>query len=432
MDDRSRKYALLVSLLALAVPIVSTAVAPDWTSGQLGLLVWILPLAPSFLLSFHHGWKGASIALAAGMAAIALSQVILVLFGSSDGPPTQFVLAFIFVLIVVSLGSGWIATTLRESLLRAQNEAVTDPLTGLPNRRAASMFIDKAFFAAQRGARLAVVIFDVDHFKAVNDRHGHATGDLVLKAFGEILAASTRAMDLSARYGGEEFLSIVNGSDVDGAAVFADRIRKAFAETTVVPGLTLSAGIAEYEAGMASPEVLVAAADQALYRAKSAGRNRVEVLRPMGRRADALMDGGAAPALGRKRVLVVDDDHAARSGMARALQRMGYAVVEADSARRAMELVRKSAEPPHLVVTDIVMPDVSGFRLMEMINETEPGVRAVYVSGYSQEEVDWAGVPGAASAFISKPVSIEELGRVVADVLSRGAPARLDPSGVAT
>lgn len=425
--NRSRQAALLVSLLALAVPVTSTALAPDWAGGELGLLVWILPLVPSFLLSFHHGWKGASIALAAGMAAIALTQVILVLTGSSQGPPTQFFLAFTVVLIMVSLGSGWIATSLRHSLQRAQNEAFTDPGTGLPNRRAAALFLEKAFFAAQRGGRLAVVIFDLDHFKSINDRHGHSTGDRVLRAFAEILASATRGMDLSARHGGEEFLSIVHGGDAEGALVFADRIRQAFADAAPVPGATVSAGIAEYEAGMAAPDVLVAAADQALYRAKSGGRNRVEVLRSMGRKADGIEPLAAASAHEQPRVLVVDDDQAVRRVMAKGLQRLGYTVVEADSAKRAMEIVRGDG-PVSLVVTDVVMPDVSGFRLMEMIAETQPGVRAVYVSGYSQEQVDWAGVPGAASAFVRKPLTIDELGRAVSEVLARATPARVEPS----
>jgi diguanylate cyclase (GGDEF)-like protein len=416
---KSRK-AVLISLLALAIPVVTTAVAPDWAGGELELLIWILPLVPAFLLSFHHGWKGASVALAAGMAVLALSQAVLA-WGGSAGPPEHYILAFILVLIVVTLGSGWVAASLRTLLERARDEAHTDQGTGLPNRRAATSFLEKAFFAAQRGTRLSVVLFDLDHFKSINDRHGHATGDQVLRVFGETLVRITRGMNLSARYGGEEFITVLNESEAHGASIFANRVRVAFAEASPVPGATVSAGVAEYELGMASPDMLVAAADQALYRAKSNGRNRVEILGRMGRRPDPPR-GQVARALPRgtgQRILVVDDDAGARTGIARGLQRIGYTVVEAESAPEAMRIFHRRGEPVDLVVTDIVMPDTGGFRLMEMICETQPNARAVYVSGYSQEEVDWAGVPGAAWGFISKPLQLDDLGSMVADVLSR-------------
>jgi putative two-component system response regulator len=416
----SRK-TLLISLLALAIPVASTAMAPQSTDGGIGLLVWILPLVPAFFLSFRHGWKGASVALAAGMAALALSEFVLA--GSrSTGPRTEFALAFIVVLIVVSLGGSWVAASFQVTLERVRDEALIDHGTGLPNRRAATAFLEKSFFAAQRGARVSVVLFDLDRFKAINDGHGHAAGDRVLAAFAQILAHTTRAMNLSARYGGEEFISVVNDSNADGAAVFAERIRAAFEEAAPVPGATVSAGVAEYEPGMAAPDVLVAAADQALYRAKNGGRNRVEVLGRMGRRADPLRAESGTRSGGRgQRVLVVDDDQPARRGIARGLHRFGYSVLEADSAAEALEIVEGLDDPIDLVVTDIVMPETSGFRLMQMISEIQPEVRAVYVSGYSQDEVDWAGVPGVASGFISKPVLLDDLNRVVAEVLERPA-----------
>jgi diguanylate cyclase (GGDEF)-like protein len=430
IDREQARKALLISLLALAIPVVATGLAPRWTGGELELLVWILPLVPAFLLSFHHGWKGASVALSAGMAVLAFSQALLAWSGAI-GPPTQFTLGFILVLLVVSLGSGWVAATLRRLLERARDEAHTDHGTGLPNRRAATAFLEKAFYAAQRGYRLSVVIFDLDHFKSINDKKGHAAGDEVLSVFGETLVKITRAMNLSARFGGEEFISIVNDSDADGAAIFADRVRTAFEKASPVPGATVSAGVAEYEPGMASPDVLVAAADQALYRAKSNGRNRVEIRDRVGRRAsgtpaDAPATTSRLPAASPtrssgqgQRVLVVDDDPAARSAIARGLQRFGYAVVQAGSASDAMQIMRQNGHAVDLVVTDIVMPDTGGFRLMEMIRELHPSARAVYVSGYDQNEVDWAGVPGAAWRFITKPIQLDDLGRTVAEVLQQ-------------
>jgi diguanylate cyclase (GGDEF)-like protein len=420
LERQHSREALLISLLALAIPVATTVVAPDWAGGELELLIWILPLVPAFLLSFHYGWTGASIALAAGMAVLALSQSVVAWSGSA-GPPAQSILAFILVLIVVTLGSGWVAASLGALLERARDEAHTDQGTGLPNRRAANSFLERAFFAAQRGTRLSVVLFDLDHFKSINDRHGHAMGDRVLRVFGETLVSITRRMNLSARYGGEEFITVLNASEAQGASIFANRVRVAFEEASPVPGATVSAGVAEYELAMASPDMLIAAADQALYRAKTNGRNRVEILGRMGRRPDPPR-GQIARALPRgtgQRILVVDDDEGARKGIARGLQRIGYTVLEAASAAEAIRLFRENGQPLDLVVTDIVMPDTGGFRLMEMICETQPDARAVYVSGYSQEEVDWAGVPGGAWGFISKPLQLDDLGSMVADVLAR-------------
>ena len=423
-EERQPKKVLLLSLLALAVPVVGSATLPDLVAGDFGLLLWILPVLPAFLLSYYHGWRGASAALAAGMAVFAITNAALMWAGRTT-PPPSVLLGVTVVLVTASLGSGWIAESYRASLRHIRSEALTDAGTGLPNRRAVMMFLERSFAAASRGGRLCVVLFDLDRFKNINDEHGHAVGDEVLRRFGGILEDITRAMNISGRYGGEEFLSVVDDADAEGATVFAERVTTAVEEGDFpVHGVTVSAGVAQYEAGMAASEVLVAAADQALYRAKRNGRNRVESLRPAGRRADVVREPSTdqtstVPRGSGQRVLVVDDDHAARSGMARSLRRLGYSVLEAALPERALQIVRGLHEPLDLVVSDIEMPGIRGFRLIEMMQEFQADLRVVYVSGHSQDEVDWAGVPGAAWAFISKPLLPEELARKVADVLHR-------------
>jgi two-component system, cell cycle response regulator len=162
--------------------------------------------------------------------------------------------------------------------------ALTDPLTGLPNRRAVAAWSDRQLEAAARhGFSFWVVLMDLDHFKNVNDTYGHETGDMVLRKFGEILKANTRASEISGRIGGEEFLQIITFADQEGIRTVTERIRKQIAEETFCfEGTTFSVTASFGASGFSSskaPEfgALVGLADAALYRAKHLGRNRIEI-----------------------------------------------------------------------------------------------------------------------------------------------------------
>ncbi|QZD92349.1 sensor domain-containing diguanylate cyclase [Qipengyuania xiapuensis] len=165
-----------------------------------------------------------------------------------------------------------------ERAARAQQQANTDELTGLANRRSAMAFLDRAVVEARKcGDPLSVVVFDIDHFKAVNDGHGHLTGDKVIRTLGEIAARQARELDLVGRVGGEEFIWIMPGCAADVAFRVAERLRwavEAGTHSASIPSITISAGHAELEPGDASL-MLFARADAALYEAKRAGRNRV-------------------------------------------------------------------------------------------------------------------------------------------------------------
>ena len=157
-----------------------------------------------------------------------------------------------------------------------ERQALVDGLTGLANRRAASDALHAEAARAERlETPLSVVLADLDEFKEVNDEHGHAVGDEVLRAFAEVLRETLRESDLAGRWGGEEFLLLLPGADEEGAAQLAERVRVALAARRIpsVPGLrvTASFGVAEY-AGETNTEQLVAAADGALYRAKRGGK----------------------------------------------------------------------------------------------------------------------------------------------------------------
>ncbi len=150
--------------------------------------------------------------------------------------------------------------------------SLTDPLTGLANRRQLERDLAREFAAAQRGRRLTLVLFDLDGFKEYNDRHGHLAGDEVLRIFGQVLAAETRAMNLAARYGGDEFVVLLADTGPSGARTFIERVESRFRRSVERLGtsqLTVSAGLAAYGPAMEAPDELIAAADRVLYEIKA-------------------------------------------------------------------------------------------------------------------------------------------------------------------
>jgi len=272
--------ALGLSLCALAVPVIATALPPADVEGGPQPLLWLLALIPAFLLAYYRGWRGAEFALAAGMVALTLAQIVATLSGRDLGNPAVL-LPSVSAYIVIALGIGALSELLHREVARAEAWALTDELTGLPNRRWARLMLETEFAAAQRGRPLVVVLFDLDRFKEYNDRFGHAAGDRALRVVAAVLRRNTRRMHLTARIGGEEFISILSSSDIAGASVFARKIREDLARIELPTGpIRLSAGLAAYDPEMTSPDDLVALADEALYRAKQEGRDRIRVGTP--------------------------------------------------------------------------------------------------------------------------------------------------------
>ena len=161
--------------------------------------------------------------------------------------------------------------------------ATRDALTGLCNRRLFLELIERELQrSAQYGHPLALLIVDLDHFKAINDTHGHVHGDRVLEQVGAALHAVAGDHALAARIGGEEFAIALPEHDRAAARDFAERVRASVAALPLQLGerthtVTVSVGVGIWQAGMHTVGALLAAADRALYRAKASGRNRVEV-----------------------------------------------------------------------------------------------------------------------------------------------------------
>ncbi len=157
-----------------------------------------------------------------------------------------------------------------------RREASRDALTGLVNRgELERLRRDPAALARLQASHYAMALLDIDHFKQVNDRHGHLLGDQALRAVAEVIASCVRQDDVAGRFGGEEFLLILPGTSLPGACEVAERIRLKVTRLGLPFRLTLSAGISAGDPARDHPEQVFERADQALYRAKALGRNRV-------------------------------------------------------------------------------------------------------------------------------------------------------------
>lgn len=168
------------------------------------------------------------------------------------------------------------------AMMRLYEETTVDALTRVYNRR----FVDKRFdeelaYALRHKTELSVAMLDVDYFKHVNDRHGHTSGDVVLRRIAEVITDQIRTEDVLARYGGEEFLVLLRGIPHSGAASVAERVRVAVQNAQIRVGrvslrVTISAGVASLSScASSSKEDLIAQVDERLYRAKHQGRNQV-------------------------------------------------------------------------------------------------------------------------------------------------------------
>jgi diguanylate cyclase (GGDEF)-like protein len=194
-----------------------------------------------------------------------------------------WVAAFAIELVLYAVGTVFIIFMLvSERAVKAHKTAASiDPLTGLFNRRGFSELTGRMIVREEKAGRpVSVLIFDIDHFKSVNDRFGHAAGDEILKLFANVLVHTLRITDIVGRVGGEEFAAMLP-CPIEEAVVAADRVRTVFANAGVQVDETplptsVSIGVAGGPAGTGL-NALLAAADTALYRAKRGGRNRVEV-----------------------------------------------------------------------------------------------------------------------------------------------------------
>jgi diguanylate cyclase (GGDEF)-like protein len=192
---------------------------------------------------------------------------------------TAYFLAILMLITAGTFGMFWMEIQYRN--LELVRQAARDSLTGMLNRRSLLSEFERELARVRRGATmLSVAMFDLDHFKRLNDAHGHQAGDEVLRSVAASMQASIRQPDILGRYGGEEFALVMPDTDAEMAMRVAERIRIAV-QMSVVEwqnerlSITISGGVAAFAANGVTAEALIAASDAALYEAKRAGRNRV-------------------------------------------------------------------------------------------------------------------------------------------------------------
>lgn len=270
--------AIVLSFGALAVPVVGRALAPAGLEEPM-VMSWLLALVPAFLLAYYRGWRGVTIALLIGMIVLVAAESVLALLGREVRSPLLLTSVVGFY-NAIALGLGFFSERLHRQRAAAEQLALTDELTELPNRRKARMVLERLVETAE-DAPFTIVMFDIDGFKAYNDAYGHPAGDEALCMLAGVLRAATEEEGLAARYGGEEFLAVLPRTEAEKVLSYVYRVRR---ELSAARGarsdLTVCAGLAEFRGGMSYSDLLEAV-DQALYRAKREGPNRVHVFDPL-------------------------------------------------------------------------------------------------------------------------------------------------------
>ncbi len=282
-----RSAIFFLAPLGAAMVAAALATTRGYGSGAI-LYVW-----PTLWTAYFFGNR-ANVFMVAWIAAV--QAIALLSMPAGQGNADSW-LDVVVTMMIVTAVVRMLAVRSERMVDALTEEARIDPLTGLLNRRG----LDERLAAElERAARedscLAVVVFDLDHFKAINDRHGHEVGDRVLTWLGTALTERVRGADIVARTGGEEFIVVLPSQDLTSAHLFAERVRRALREGDALAQrralgidrsltLTVSGGVA---AGRAPKDgqALIEAADRAMYRAKRTGRDRV---------VDAIEDPGLVP-----------------------------------------------------------------------------------------------------------------------------------------
>jgi len=532
--------ALLLSILALLVPVGAASTGLFDDSSQLGFLSWVLVLVPGFLLAYYKGWQGSAVALAGGMAAITISQIVFALRGAQE-PPLQLIVPLVGGFALVAVGLGWLveAVATRES----ESGRLFDPQTGLRTRVHMNIVVETAVSsaAASHGVVSAALI-EVPRLDRIEATHGRAASDAVVESIGTLCGAVTDAGAVAGVWGPGRFLIVFPQSGVEQAEAAARRVEAEFAaldlrwqpvttrsrcsevrgpeanradllsalETDAETGRrTLPTAVAictssedrtvarraleldglvvaEFEhlgdftdedRRLAEVEVVVGevgrieAAGSALahierhipsaaikiifvasaaHEVQSSDPNthvlpgqiaperivsivsagvRPEVVEYVGGRdSEALIHAPTrTDALG-ARIVVVDDERAARRALVRSLGEIGFTRIEAfEHGADALAALRTAL--PDLLILDLDMPEISGFDILRALPDLldeEDYFPALVVTGNDQWELRQRALGLGAKDFLTKPFDIAELGaRAMNLVQSRLLHARL-------
>ena len=280
--------------------------------------------------------------------------------------------------------------------------AVTDSLTGLFTHGFLWETLHRQVACARRYEwPLSLLFIDIDHFKSINDRHGHAAGDEVLRHLSKAILTVVREGDTCVRYGGEEFVVLLPHTTRSGACLIADRIRVA-AQTAVeqpsafAPGgapVTVSIGVATLPDDATDARALLERADAAMYQAKRAGRNQV-----------VPFSESMSAAKTRSRLLLVDDDPKNLRLLEACLKSQGHELLTATDGEEAVAAAHR--EQPDLILMDGMMPRLSGFDACRMLKQDHRTclIPIVLVTALNSREDKLRGVEAGADDFLTKPI----------------------------
>lgn len=312
-------------------------------------------------------------------------------------------------------------------LHEAENLAATDCLTGLANRREAEKLMVRRI---QVGQPFCILLFDLDNFKQVNDRHGHQAGDNLLKAFSNRLASQFRPDDVVCRWGGDEFLVVMMCAMPDAlgkASLVAGRLSGQYAMESASGAVNIcvsaSVGVAQHAAGESGRE-LFARADALLYQDKAESRlsgvpahahtaswDGIGTQDGAGHLADTACRAQDAAGADGFTILIADDEAGIRMLAGEVLRSHGYNVLQAADGVEALDLAAQHPGPIHLLLTDLSMPRLDGRELHRRLNSVRPGTATLFMSG----DLDTGLHPDA--AFLPKPFATSVLVRKVSDAL---------------
>jgi diguanylate cyclase (GGDEF)-like protein len=234
-----------------------------------------LPHTEKFMLAFYMlnvAFATVAFGEQLGLAAAFLSAAALIQFDFLVGEQRSLAESALLLVVLITL----VAMLVRVN--RLQRDALVDVVTGLRNHRYFQVRLREEIQRSERSGRAtSLVMLDLDNFKRINDRFGHATGDAVLRRVARELLVNARAADIVCRYGGEEFTIILPETDAADAALVAERLRQAVERLADQPGpvVTISVGVGCYPDHADDADALISAADAAMYQAKAAGKNRV-------------------------------------------------------------------------------------------------------------------------------------------------------------
>ena len=310
---------------------------------------------------------------------------------------------------------------------RLRQLALRDPLTGLLNRRGFDEELLRIWELSQRHSfPIGLLIIDIDHFKSVNDSYGHVVGDQVLKECVRLVQASVRESDIVCRYyGGDELVVILPESHAADTRRVAERMLEKFKAEVLCEGVydlrtTISVGACQMTArSHQSPDRFLIQADRALYRAKQTGRNKICFADESGAPgAEPEMASRAAPAPAgmvdpKRTVLVVDDDGGLCDLFRRMLTREKFAVLIAETAAAALEIVGKERGMIDVALVDLHLPDQNGLELLRKLRGLDESLIGVIITGQATVDNALESLRQGAYDFVQKPVLSTQLTAVL-------------------